>query len=134
MANILERTIGSGVLFPITLTENSRRETGWYPVSGTPDLILHNINSLIQYELGFRIRQEDFGTRLRECIEEPNTQAQAFLVNQFIKQALSKFEDRIDFKNTSIVQQGTQLTITVNYSIRNTNLGDSLNITYNDLR
>lgn len=130
MANILEKTIGSGVLFPIKLTENARGETGWYPVIGTPDLILHNVNSIIQYEIGSRLRQEDFGTRLWECIEEPNTQAQAFLVNQFVKQALLKWEDRISITKTELIRQGTKLSIAIHYNIKNTNIGDVIGATY----
>lgn len=130
MANILEKTIGSGVLFPIKLTENARGETGWYPVTGTPDLILHNINSVIQYEIGSRLRQEDFGTRLWECIEEPNTQAQAFLVNQFTRQALLKWENRIILTKTELIRQGTKITISIHYTLKNTNFGDVISATY----
>jgi len=130
MANILEKIIGSGVLFPIILTENTRGETGWYPVTGTPDLILHNINSVIQYEIGFRIRQEDFGTRLWECIEEPNTQAQAFLVNQFVKQALTKWENRISITKTELIRQNTKLSIVIHYTVKDTNIGDVVGATY----
>lgn len=130
MANILEKTIGSGVLFPFSITKNASGATGVYPVKGTTDLILHNINSVIQYELGFRIRQEDFGTRLWECIEEPNTQAQAFLVNQFVKQALLKWENRIAITNTELIRQGTKLSIFIHYNIKNTNFGDVVGATY----
>ena len=130
MANILEKIIGSGVLYPIKLEQNSSGQTGWYPVTGTPDLILHNINSVIQYELGFRIRQEDFGTRLWECIEEPNTQAQAFLVYQFVRQALVKWENRIVITGTKLFREGTKLTIQINYSIKNTNQTDTVSATY----
>ena len=130
MANILEKIIGSGVLFPIILTENTRGETGWDPVTGTPDLILHNINSVIQYEIGFRIRQEDFGTRLWECIEEPNTQAQAFLVNQFVKQALTKWENRISITKTELIRQNTKLSIVIHYTVKDTNIGDVVGATY----
>ena len=130
MANILEKIIGSGVLYPIKLEKNSSGQTGWYPVTGTPDLILHNINSVIQYEIGSRIRQEDFGNRLWECIEEPNTQAQAFLVNQFVKQALINWEDRIYFTKTELVRQGTKLTINIHYTIKNTNFSDEISATY----
>lgn len=130
MGNILEKAIGSGALFPITLAENARGETGWYPVTGTPDLILHNINSVIQYELGFRIRQEDFGTRLWECIEEPNTQAQAFLVYQFVRQALTKWENRIVITNTDLIREGTKITIQIHYNIKNTNQSDVVGATY----
>ena len=130
MANILEKVIGSGVLFPIKLETNSRGQRGWYPVTGSADLILHNINSVIQYELGFRIRQEDFGTRLWECIEEPNTQAQAFLVYQFVRQALGKWENRIVITGTKLFREGTKLTIQINYSIKNTNQTDTVSATY----
>ena len=130
MANILEKTIGSGALYPIKLEQNSSGQTGWYPVTGTPDLILHNINSVIQYEIGSRIRQEDFGTRLWECIEEPNTQAQAFLVYQFVKQALTKWENRIMITKTDLIREGTSLTIQIHYSIKNTNQSDVVSATY----
>ena len=130
MANILEKIIGSGVLYPIKLEQNSSGQTGWYPVIGTPDLILHNINSVIQYEIGSRIRQEDFGTRLWECIEEPNTQAQAFLVNQFVKQAMVTWEDRIYLTKTELVRQGTKLSVIIHYTLKNTNFSDAISATY----
>ena len=128
--NILEKSIGSGVLFPIQLEENSDGKTGWYPKTGTTDLIIHNLNSVLQYELGFRIRQEDFGTRLWECLEEPNTQAQTFLVNQFLKQALVKFESRIKITRTDVIRQGTSLKLSLAYSIRELNVEDNVTVTY----
>ena len=130
MANILEKTIGSGALFPIILTRNSSGETGWYPVKGKTELILHHINSVIQYELGSRLRQEDFGTRLLECIEEPNTQAQSFLVNQFIRQALTRWENRINITKTELIRQGTKVSISLYYTIKDTNIGDVIGVTY----
>jgi phage baseplate assembly protein W len=130
MANILEKNIGSGALFPIELKSNSSGDVGWYPVKGSRDLILHNINSIIQYELGSRIRQEDFGTRLWECIEEPNTQAQAFLVYQFTKKALTKWENRIIITGTKLFREGTKLTIQISYDIKDTNYSDVVSATY----
>ena len=130
MANILEKLIGSGALYPIKLEENSSGQKGWYPVTGTSDLILNNINSVIQYELGSRMRQEDFGTRLWECIEEPNTQAQAFLVNQFVKQAMVTWEDRIYLTKTELIRQGTKLSVIIHYTLKNSNFSDSISATY----
>ena len=130
MATILEKNIGIGVLFPFIVKENSSGETGVYPVSGSPDLIVNNLNSLVQYELGFRLRQEDFGTRLWECLEEPNTQAQSFIIEQFVKQALRKFENRINYTNIEIVRQDTKFILNIHYSIKDTNIDDSVNVTY----
>lgn len=129
-SNILNIAIGSGVLFPINLSQNEKGETGWYPITGSRDLILHNLNSIIQYELGFRIRQEDFGTRLWECIEEPNTQAQSFIVYQFVKRALVKWETRIDLTNVDLIHEGSKLTIQIGFNIKNTNQQDSVSATY----
>ena len=131
MANILEKVIGTGVLFPFVVTKNSSGETGVYPVSGTQDLIIHNLNSLIQYELGFRIRQEDFGTRLWECIEEPNIQAQTFIIEQFLKESLFRFENRIIYKGSDVIRDGFKLTINVHYTIKDLNVDDSVSVTYN---
>ena len=91
---------------------------------------MHHINSVIQYELGSRLRQEDFGTRLLECIEEPNTQAQSFLVNQFIRQALTRWENRINITKTELIRQGTKVSISLYYTIKDTNIGDVIGVTY----
>ena len=86
--NLYTNIIGIGPLFPIRITENEKGEKGWYPVNGDIELVHNNLSALLWYDIGQRFRQEDFGTRLWECIEEPNTQALAFLVKDFLKKAI----------------------------------------------
>lgn len=132
MDNINNKVIGSGVLFPIQLTHTSKG-TGWYPVKGDIRLIHNNLESLMIHMIGERMRQEDFGTRIWECLEEPNTQALSFLVNVFLKEALAEWEDRVIFKSSKVIQQGSYLHITLEYSLVDIPITQSLDLTYNNL-
>lgn len=131
--NLYEKIVGNGMTYPIVLGTNSDKKTGWYPVLGSTKLITDNLNSLLQYSIGERFRQEDFGTRLWECIEEPNTQAQAFLINTFLKEAISLYEDRINYKEAIISRSGNKLHIEMRYTLKQSNEEKSLGITYNNL-
>lgn len=131
--NLYEKIIGNGMVYPIVLETNSEHKTGWYPVIGDTKLITDNLNALLQYTIGERFRQEDFGTRLWECIEEPNTQAQAFLINTFLKEAISLYEDRINYKESIISRSGNKLHIEMHYILKQSNEEKSLSITYNNL-
>ena len=131
--NLYEKIVGNGMVYPIVLGTNSEHKTGWYPVIGDTKLITDNLNALLQYTIGERFRQEDFGTRLWECIEEPNTQAQAFLINTFLKEAISLYEDRINYKESIISRSGNKLHIEMHYILKQSNEEKSLSITYNNL-
>lgn len=131
--NLYEKIVGNGMTYPIVLGTNSDKKTGWYPVLGSTKLITGNLNSLLQYSIGERFRQEDFGTRLWECIEEPNNQAQAFLINTFLKEAISLYEDRINYKEAIISRSGNKLNIEMHYTLKQSNEEKSLGITYNNL-
>lgn len=131
--NLYEKIVGNGMTYPIVLGTNSDKKTGWYPVLGSTKLITDNLNSLLQYSIGERFRQEDFGTRLWECIEEPNNQAQAFLINTFLKEAISLYEDRINYKEAIISISGNKLHIEMHYTLNQSNEEKSLGITYNNL-
>ena len=131
--NLYTNIIGIGPLFPIRITENEKGEKGWYPVNGDIELVHNNLSALLWYDIGQRFRQEDFGTRLWECIEEPNTQAQAFLINTFLKEAISLYEDRINYKEAIISRSGNKLYIEMHYTLKQSNEEKSLGITYNNL-
>lgn len=131
--NLYEKIVGNGMVYPIVLGTNSEHKTGWYPVIGDTKLISDNINALLQYTIGERFRQEDFGTRLWECIEEPNTQARSFLINTFLKEAISLYEDRINYKESIISRSGNKLHIEMHYILKQSNEEKSLNITYDNL-
>lgn len=128
--NIYKIVIGSGAMFPIQLSINEQGQVGWYPVVGDPALISQNLIALINYMIGERFRQEEFGTRLWECIEEPNTQALAFMVNAFLKEAIAKYESRITLQRSTVARVGSKINIDFSYLINTTNTSASGTIVY----
>lgn len=130
MGNIYKKVIGRGPLFPIQLTKNEKGETGWYPVDGDPNLIRHNLTTLLQYMIGQRFRQEDFGTRLWECLEEPNTQALSFLIKDFLTSALNSWEGRITLQDISVARVDSKIDILIHYVINTTNSSQFINVEY----
>lgn len=124
--------IGSGMLYPIQITKNKEGKTGWYPVSGDPDLIVENLQSIFSYQLGQRFRQEEFGTQIWNYLEEPNTTIQAFMIDKGIREALSNWEDRLVYKGSDIKLNGNSVDIIIHYSIPELNIqDDTLSVTYN---
>lgn len=105
--------IGVGAIFPIELKENDQGQTGWYPVYGDSKLIEENIKALLLYEIGQRLRQEDFGTRLIEVLEEPNTSALSFLIREYLMQALNKYESRVQVTKISSIRLNQKTTYPV---------------------
>lgn len=141
--------IGIGAVFPIVLSTpkdaegNDRYEdrlidgvltpvklVGWYPSTGL-NLVKNNITSIFIYQIGERFRQENFGSRLWECIEEPNTQLLEYMVTQFIKQSLSIWEDRVVGLKIETTREGPKLFIQVTFSV-NTSSVDELILEYDN--
>ena len=123
--------IGIGAIFPIELKENNQGQTGWYPVYGDPKLIEENIKALLLYEIGQRLRQEDFGTKLIEVLEEPNTSALSFLVREYIMQALAKYESRVVVTKISSTRLNQKLHIMLEFRIVELNQDSFLEAQYN---
>lgn len=113
---ILEKAIGKGAYFPITITENDNGNQTWAALNGDIDLIKQNITSLFVTDIGFRCRLEQFGTRLVECLEEPDTQALEFLIELYIKEAITSWEPRVNILDINLIHHGlssVNITITI---------------------
>lgn len=123
--------IGIGAIFPIELRENNQGQTGWYPVYGDSKLIEENIKALLLYEIWQRLRQEDFGTKLIEVLEEPNTSALSFLVREYIMQALAKYESRVVVTKISSTRLNQKLHILLEFRIVELNQDSFLEAQYN---
>ena len=128
--NVNIAAIGIGAIFPIELEENDQGQTGWYPVYGDSKLIEENIKALLLYEIGQRLRQEDFGTRLIEVLEEPNT-ALSFLIREYIMQALNKYESRVLITKISSTRLNQKLHILLEFKIIELNLDSFIEAQYN---
>lgn len=122
--------IGSGVTFPIEIkskkvkTWNPQEKKwadntlqGWYPESGDVKLINHNLESLLLYQIGQKLRDEKFGNTLEACIEEPNTRALYFFIEYHIRQIITQYESRISFKKIEAHKLPVGVLIRLHYRV-----------------
>lgn len=123
--NILEKSIGSGPLFPIELKGGA-----WLPEKGSIQLIEDNLISILTYQVGFRIRQEMFGTRNYECLEEPNVNTTRLLIYKFTQQAVAAYEPRVNLINTQIQFDSTSIRIHLKYQVLTNQLVSDLDFSY----
>lgn len=123
--NILEKSIGSGPTFPIQLTSGS-----WKPKKGSLELIEDNIISILVYQIGFRLRQEIFGTRNYECLEEPNINATRLLVYRFTKEAIEAWEPRVRLLETKIQFTPSEIQIRLRYQVLTNRMVGELDFSY----
>lgn len=130
MNNTLIKSIGIGAGFPIELT-TTEDGVAWKAEVGVVSLINQNLRAIINYQIGQRFRQEHFGTRIWECIEEPNIEATAFLVRRFILDGISSWEPRLKFLELKINRQSTMLNLKLRYKVINTQDVGELDFSYN---
>lgn len=138
--------IGSGGCFPIELTtpvdnngtpemvettEGVKPKVGWYPIKGDIKLIEQNLRSILLFQIGQRFRQENFGTRIWECIEEPNDQLLEFLVKDFIRDGINSWEPRIKSLAVDTRREYDKVLITVRFQVNFSNTVSELNFEYN---
>lgn len=142
-------SIGIGALFPIkleqVLDENGKPEmvtkpdgsqvakVRWGLTYGSPELIKQNLMAILSYQIGQRIRQEYFGCRIWECIEEPNTQVLEYLIRDFIASSIESWEPRIKKLAVSSSRDSQKVYITIRFRINNTQRVEELNFEYNTL-
>lgn len=119
--NIKQKAIGSGVLFPFKVSEGENGK-GVYPVLGDTNLIENNVHHLVVYPIGFRFRQEDYGTNLKLYLEEPNTQALAFIIKNMLKSLVSAYESRINLYQIESIQYEDWLVQRLHYQLSGTPL------------
>lgn len=126
-------SIGNGAGFPIKLTtvmKDGKPEmvtlpdgtmvpkVTWAISKGTTDLIKQNITSILVYQIGYRIRQEYFGCRLWEAIEEPNTNFLQSQITQFITSSISNWEPRVSEVSIEVVRKSKEsIGLHLNFSI-----------------
>lgn len=131
MNNTNIQAIGVGAYFPIELTESDDGKVTWKALSGDIRLINQNLITIFNTQIGMIIRNEDFGTRLWECLEEPNTQALSFLIRRFCKDAIESWEPRIAFVDSQVNREQTKINIQLTYRLLTEQSVRDLNFSYN---
>lgn len=149
MANYNQlNTIGSGAYFPIKLEQavgsDGKPESvqlpdgrvvpkiGWYILRGDVALIKQNLTAILTYQIGQRFRQEDFGSRTWECLEEPNTSALNLMIKNFVKDGIAAWEPRITaLKVLALKPTKESIRLLIYFKVQNSQRVEELNFQYN---
>jgi phage baseplate assembly protein W len=149
MANYNQlNTIGSGAYFPIKLEQSVGKDgkpesvqlpdgrvvpkIGWYILRGDVALIKQNLTAILTYQIGQRFRQEDFGSRTWECLEEPNTSALNLMIRNFVKDGIAAWEPRITaLKVLALKPTKESIRLLIYFKVQNSQRVEELNFQYN---
>lgn len=117
--------LGKGLGFPAKVDS----ESGKFALSSGEDLIEESILMILGTAKGERVMRPDFGCGIRELIFAPNNTVTATLMDVYIKEALLKWEPRIEV--TSIIvtpdrDEDNRLNIDISYRIKTTNTKKNL--------
>jgi len=108
--------IGRGWAFPPRLDERGRMAI----VGGATD-IEQAIRIILSTSPGQRVMRPEFGCRLQELVFAPNNSQTAGLAERYVREALGRWEPRIDIQQISAAPDDTErsrLLITVHYRIK----------------
>lgn len=149
MANYNQlNTIGSGAYFPIKLEQSVGKDgkpesvqlpdgrvvpkIGWYILRGDIALIKQNLTAILTYQIGQRFRQEDFGSRTWECLEEPNTSALNLMIRNFVKDGIAAWEPRITaLKVLALKPTKESIRLLIYFKVQDSQRIEELNFQYN---
>lgn len=107
-------------------------KTGWYRLEGDVRLIKQNLTSILTYQIGQRFRQEDFGSRTWECLEEPNTSALNLMIKSFVEEGISSWEPRIAaLKVLTIKPTKESIKLMIYFRVQDSQKVEELNFQYN---
>lgn len=139
--------IGSGAMFPIQLEQSKNNQglvelvlnengvlvpkVGWYIKTGDIELIKQNITAILTFQIGQRFRQESFGSRTWDLLEEPNTSALELIIAEYIRNGLGNWEPRIYNIQVESIRQYTSIYLHISFSVKGTNLSSDSYYQYN---
>lgn len=118
--------LGRGLAFPLQV--NARGEVAL--VSAERD-IEQAIRIILATRPGERVMRPEFGCRASELLFEPRNSAMETLMQQYVEEALSRWEPRIDVQWVRVLSDNTQdgaVVVEVNYLIKATH--DQRSIVY----
>ncbi len=112
--------LGVGWGFPVE-RENAAQKTGCFTVASYEESVDQAIRIILSTMKGERVMRPDFGCGLQELVFEVNNSATRGMAEFEVKEALLKWEPRIDVLDVQAVAGGDHnemLVISIDYRIR----------------
>jgi phage baseplate assembly protein W len=123
MENNINKFIGSGITFPIELSENGR------PIIVKDiNLIKKSIIHILSWPYRTRFFNAGFGSRIEELIEEPDDNVSISLLRHFILESIVQWEKRIELypEGIKIISSDHEkINVSITFKIRNTKIEET---------
>jgi phage baseplate assembly protein W len=113
--------IGQGWHFPPQLDNR-----GWMRLTHDDGEITQAIMIILGTAPGQRVMRPEFGCKIHELVFAPNNMATAGLAGRYVREALGRWEPRIQVKQVEVVPVGEQLQIVIDYRVVSTHSNRSL--------
>jgi Bacteriophage baseplate protein W len=110
--------LGAGIAFPLHVNED-----GLVAMNALEDHVRQSILLILQTAKGERVMRPNFGARLSDLAFEPLSQATITLAEHYVKEALTRFEPRIEVLSVEITVRAPKqdhLFIHLRYRVRST--------------
>ena len=122
-SEFLDDYIGNGLTVLDTFDEVKLHPKS---ISGV-EKIHDSIYNILSTHIGERFMMPEFGSKLHTLIFEPNNAVFADLADFYIRDALGKWEKRIEVTNVEvkIMEEGNIVPISISYRITNSNIYDN---------
>ena len=111
--------LGVGWGFPVEWDENKER----FVIAEYEESIRQAIRIILSTALGERVMRPDFGCAIHELVFAPNSAATQGMAEHHVREALLRWEPRIEVLDVKAVASGGQdeeLLISINYRVRMT--------------
>lgn len=117
------KILGQGIAFPLQLQGNK------LGMNAYESQVAQSIRLILNTAKGERVMRPDFGAGLERLAFEPNNTVTAMLIQQQVKEALLRYEPRIEVLSVAVDQHDTAvvaasqngvLYIAINYRVKTT--------------
>lgn len=118
--------LGRGVAFPIELDNGDIKD------AKDEESIRQSIKIILGTAKGERVMRPDFGCGIYDLVFEMTTASTAGKISQAVREALLKFEPRLDVIDIQVTpksdEEGEKIFISIDYQVRATN--NAFNLVY----
>ncbi len=111
--------LGKGWKYPVSI-----QEKGEIAFSEGEDSIRESIMIILSTAKGERVMRPDFGCGINELVFAPNNTSTATLITFYVKEALQKWEPRIEALNVNVTpdeEERNRLNINIEYMVKTSN-------------
>ncbi len=114
--------LGQGLKFPISVKKSK------ICTSAGNDSIKESIILILGTAIGERVMRPDFGCRLNEMVFASNDMGTATLIQNYVEEALMKWEPRIKVSDvsTNVRPDSTTMEIFIEYTVKSSNSKENL--------